>query len=120
MARSSSRTVKRASAASVTPRTLFLAGLGAALLAGREAERLALDAASVPQRILAGADAAIEAARIEAQKLSSVARVRLNPLLARVGLPKWTAPRASRKAAKPAAGRRPAAKKSARTTARRA
>lgn len=118
MARSSSRsrTAARASAAPVNPRTLFLASLGAALLARREAERLAAEAATVPDRVRAGADAAIETARAEARKFAKSARSRiaplkrevdklgaqveaareqgvaeaakrLNPLLARVGLP---------------------------------
>lgn len=157
------RTSTRASvaAAPVSPRTLFLASLGAALLARREAERLAADAATVPERLRAGADAAIGTARSEVKKLAKSARARiaplkrevdrlgsqveavrdqgvaeaakrLNPLLARVGLPTITtkrraaAPRAARKAtkaaktAKPAAARRPVAKTVAKAARRRA
>lgn len=151
------RTVARSKAtpAPVNPRTLFLASLGAALLARREAERLAAEASSVPERLRAGADAAVETARSEVKKLAKSARSRiaplrreadklgaqldaardqglaeaakrLNPLLARVGLPtiatshRKAAPRTARKAAKPAAGRRPVAKKAAKATRRRA
>jgi len=155
MARSlpSNRTANRArpAAVPVTPRTLILAGIGAALLARREAERLAAEASSVPQRLRAGADAAVETACIEAKKLANSARTgiaplrrevaklgtqleaareqglaeaakRLNPLLARVGLPTLAVrrPAAKRGVRKPAASRRPAAKKAVKAVRRRA
>jgi hypothetical protein len=145
MARSSSRTRTRSStrprvvAAPVNPRTVFLASLGAAVLAGRQAERLASDAAEVPQRLRAGADAAVDTARSEVKKLAKSARSRiaplkreadkigaqidaarvqgvaeaakrLNPLLTRVGLPKIVAKAPAKRAAK-AAVKRPVAKK---------
>ena len=145
MARSSSRTrtrrtaQPRAVAAPVNPRTVFLASLGVAVLARRQAERLAADAADVPQRLRAGADAAVVTARSEVTKLAKSARLRiaplkreagklgaqidaaraqgvaeaakrLNPLLARVGLPKIVAKAPAKRAAK-AATKRPAAKK---------
>lgn len=146
----------RPAAASLTPRTLFLASLGAALVARREAERLAADAADVPQRLRAGADAAVDTACAEARKLARTARTRiaplqreaarlgaqidaariegvaeaakrLNPLLARVGLPKIptaSSRRPARKPTKRAAGaspaRRPTVKKAAKATRRRA
>ena len=84
MARSSSRsrTTARArkAAAPVNPRTVFLASLGAAVIARREAERLAADAATVPQRLRAGADAAVDTARSEVKKLAKSARSRIAPL----------------------------------------
>lgn len=136
MPRSTSRTRSRtapraaAQAAAVNPRTLLLAGLGAAVLARREAERLAADAATLPGRLRAGADAAVDTARGEVRKLARSARTRiapiqrdldrlgaqieaagtqgvaeaakrLNPLLSRVGLPTIAAP--ARKAASRAA-----------------
>jgi hypothetical protein len=145
MARSSSRTRTRSStrprvvAAPVNPRTVFLASLGAAVLAGRQAERLASDVAEVPQRLRAGADAAVDTARSEVKKLAKSARSRiaplkreadklgaqidaarvqgvaeaakrLNPLLTRVGLPKIVAKAPAKRAAK-AAVKRPVAKK---------
>jgi hypothetical protein len=145
MARSSSRTRTRrtarprAVAAPVNPRTVFLASLGVAVLAGRQAERLASDAAEVPQRLRAGADAAVDTARSEVKKLAKSARSRiaplkreadrlgaqidaarvqgvaeaakrLNPLLSRVGLPKIVAKAPAKRAAK-AAVKRPVAKK---------
>lgn len=104
------RTTNRArpEVASVTPRTLLLAGLGAALLASREAERFAAEAASVPKRLRAGADAAVETAYIEAKKLAKSAGAHIDPLLARVGLPAITA---LRPAAKRGANRRSTASK---------
>jgi hypothetical protein len=149
MARSSSRTRsparQRAVAAPVNPRTLFLASLGALALGRREAERLAADAATVPQRLRAGADAAVDTARSEVKKLAKSARSRvaplqreadklgaqieaartqgvaeaakrLNPLLARVGLPKIVAKAPVKRAAK-RTSKRPVAKKA--TKARR-
>jgi hypothetical protein len=145
MARSSSRTRTRrtarprAVAAPVNPRTVFLASLGVAVLAGRQAERLASDVAEVPQRLRAGADAAVDTARSEVKKLAKSARSRiaplkreadrlgaqidaarvqgvaeaakrLNPLLSRVGLPKIVAKAPAKRAAK-AAVKRPVAKK---------
>lgn len=145
MARSSSRNRTRrtarprAAAAPVNPRTVFLASLGAAVLAGRQAERLASDVAEVPQRLRAGADAAVDTARSEVKKLAKSARSRiaplkreadklgaqidaarvqgvaeaakrLNPLLTRVGLPKIVAKAPAKRAAK-AAVKRPVAKK---------
>lgn len=145
MARSSSRTRTRrtarprAVAAPVNPRTVFLASLGVAVLAGRQAERLASDVAEVPQRLRAGADAAVDTARSEVKKLAKSARSRiaplkreadklgaqidaarvqgvaeaakrLNPLLTRVGLPKIVA-KAPAKRADKAAVKRPVAKK---------
>jgi hypothetical protein len=145
MARSSSRTRTRrtarprAVAAPVNPRTVFLASLGVAVLAGRQAERLASDVAEVPQRLRAGADAAVDTARSEVKKLAKSARSRiaplkreadklgaqidaarvqgvaeaakrLNPLLTRVGLPKIVAKAPAKRAAK-AAVKRPVAKK---------
>lgn len=143
MARSSSRTRSsarpRAVAAPVNPRTVFLASLGAAVLARREAERLVADAAAVPQRLRAGADAAVVTARSEVKKLAKSARSRiapiqreadklgaqfdaarvqgiaeaakrLNPLLARVGLPKIVAKAPAKRATKSAV-KRPVAKK---------
>lgn len=145
MARSSSRTRSRSTArpravaAPVTPRTVFLASLGAAVLARREAERLVADAATVPQRLRAGADAAVVTARSEVKKLAKSARSRiapiqreadklgaqidaarvqgvaeaakrLNPLLVRVGLPKIVAKAPAKRATK-AAVKRPVAKK---------
>jgi hypothetical protein len=145
MARSSSRTRTRSStrpravAAPVNPRTVFLASLGVAVLAGRQAERLASDAAEVPQRLRAGADAAVDTARSEVKKLAKSARSRiaplkreadklgaqidaarvqgvaeaakrLNPLLARVGLPKIVT-KAPAKRARKAVAKRPVAKK---------
>ena len=145
MARSSSRTRTRSStrpravAAPVNPRTVFLASLGVAVLARRQAERLASDAAEVPQRLRAGADAAVDTARSEVKKLAKSARSRiaplkreadrlgaqidaarvqgvaeaakrLNPLLSRVGLPKIVAKGPAKRAAK-AAVKRPVAKK---------
>jgi hypothetical protein len=140
MARSSSRTRTRstarpraAAAAPVNPRTVFLASLGAAVLAGRQAERLAADAAEVPQRLRAGtarsevkklaksARSRIAPLKREADKLGAqigAARVqgvaeaakRLNPLLTRVGLPKIVAKAPAKRAAK-AAVKRPVAKK---------
>jgi hypothetical protein len=145
MARSSSRTRTRSStrpravAAPVNPRTVFLASLGVAVLARRQAERLASDAAEVPQRLRAGADAAVDTARSEVKKLAKSARSRiaplkreadrlgaqidaarvqgvaeaakrLNPLLSRVGLPKIVAKAPAKRAAK-AAVKRPVAKK---------
>ena len=86
MARSTSRTRSRtapraaAPAATVNPRTLLLAGLGAAVLARREAERLAADAATLPERIRAGADAAVDTARGEVKKLAKSARTRIAPI----------------------------------------
>ena len=86
MARSSSRTRTRSStrpravAAPVNPRTVFLASLGVAVLARREAERLASDVAEVPQRLRAGADAAVDTARSEVKKLAKSARSRIAPL----------------------------------------
>lgn len=76
------RTSTRASvaAAPVNPRTLFLASLGAALMARREAERLAAEAATVPERLRAGADAAVDTARSEVRKLAKSARTRIAPL----------------------------------------
>ncbi len=138
MARSSSRTRStarsRAVAAPVTPRTVFLASLGAAVMARRQAERLAADVAEVPQRLRAGADAAVVTARSEVKKLAKSARSRiaplqreadklgaqldavraqgvaeaakrLNPLLARAGLPTIAAKVSSKRARKPAAKR---------------
>lgn len=64
----------------MTPRTLLLAGLGAALLARREAGRLAGEAAEVPERLRAGAEAAAHAARLEARRLAKAARDRLAPM----------------------------------------
>lgn len=145
MARSSSRTRTRSStrpravAAPVNPRTVFLASLGVAVLARREAERLASDVAEVPQRLRAGADAAVDTARSEVKKLAKSARSRiaplkreadklgaqidaarvqgvaeaakrLNPLLTRVGLPKIVAKAPAKRAAE-AAVKRPVAKK---------
>lgn len=147
MARSSSRNRNRtrlsarprAAAAPVNPRTVFLASLGVAVLARRQAERLAADAAEVPQRLRAGADAAVVTARGEVAKLAKSARSRiaplkreagklgaqidaaraqgvaeaakrLNPLLTRVGLPKIVAKAPAKRATK-AATKRPAAKK---------
>jgi hypothetical protein len=145
MARSSSRTRTRSStrpravAAPVNPRTVFLASLGVAVLARRQAERLASDVAEVPQRLRAGADAAVDTARSEVKKLAKSARSRiaplkreadklgaqidaarvqgvaeaakrLNPLLTRVGLPKIVAKAPAKRAAK-AAVKRPVAKK---------
>jgi hypothetical protein len=151
MARSSSRTrtVARArtAAAPVNPRTVFLAGLGAAVLARREAERLAAEAVTVPQRLRAGADAAVDTARSEVKKLAKSARTRiaplqreadklgkqldaartqgvaeaakrLNPLLARAGLPKIAVKAPTKRAPKAAPKRRPAAKKTAKTARR--
>ena len=154
MARSNprNRTTSRSRAvpASVTPRTLFLAGLGAALLARRETLRLAADASEVPRRLRAGADAAVLTARAEVGKLAKSARTtlapirrevdrlggriasvrddgvaeaakRLNPLLARAGLPAIKAQRAKpRKASKPTAAPRRAARKTVGTARRRA
>lgn len=150
MARPSSRPRTAASAvAPVNPRTLFLASLGAIALGRREAERLATEASTVPQRLRAGADAAVDSARGEVQKLrkSALSRIaplrrevgrlgaqvdaareqgvveaakRLNPLLSRVGLPTITPGRTVRKAAKPARSRRPSVKKVAKTSRRRA
>lgn len=143
MARSSSRTRSpsrsHTAAAPVNPRTVFLASLGVAVLARRQAERLATDAAEVPQRLRAGADAAVVTARSEVNKLAKSARSRiaplkreagklgaqfdaartqgvaeaakrLNPLLARVGLPKIVAKAPAKRTGKVAA-KRPAAKK---------
>lgn len=143
MARSSSRTRsparQRPVAAPVNPRTVFLASLGAAVIARREAERLAAEAATVPQRLRAGADAAVDTARDEVDKLAKSARSRiaplqreadklgkqidaartqgvaeaakrLNPLLARVGLPTIAAKAPPKRSAK-SAPKRPAAKK---------
>lgn len=150
MARPSSRTRTATPAvAPVNPRTLFLASLGAIALGRREAERLATEASTVPQRLRAGADAAVDTARGEVQKLrkSALSRIaplrrevgrlgaqveaareqgvveaakRLNPLLSRVGLPTITSGRAVRKAAKPAGSRRPSTKKVAKPARRRA
>ena len=113
MARSNprNRTTSRSRAvpASVTPRTLFLAGLGAALLARRETLRLAADASEVPRRLRAGADAAVLTARAEVGQL------------ARAGLPAIKAKRAKpRKASKPTAAPRRAARKTVGTARRRA
>lgn len=151
MARSSSRTRTaaraRIAAAPVNPRTVFLASLGAAVIARREAERLAADAATVPQRLRAGADAAVDTARTEVKKLAKTARSRiaplqreadklgaqlnaartqgvaeaakrLNPLLVRVGLPKIVAKAPAKRSTKAAPKRRPAAKKTAKTARR--
>ena len=153
MARTSSRTRTtvrtRTPAAAVNPRTLFLAGLGAVVIGRREAERLAGEAATLPDRLRAGADAAVGAARGEVKKLRRSADLRLapvrkdidalgkrieqaktqgigeaakrlNPLLTRVGLPAIAVPRAVKAKAKPAAKRRPATKKVAKASRRRA
>jgi hypothetical protein len=133
MARTSSRTRTatraRPASAAVNPRTVFLASLGAAVIARREAERLAADAATVPQRLRAGADAAVDSARSEVKKLGkqidaartqgvAEAAKRLNPLLARVGLPKIAAKTPAKRGAKAATKRRPAATKAAKTARR--
>ncbi|MGL6289705.1 MAG: hypothetical protein ACRC2H_03350 [Silanimonas sp.] len=151
MARSSSRTRStarpRAVAAPVNPRTLFLASLGAIALGRREAERLAADAATVPQRLRAGADAAVDTARGEVQKFAKSARSRiaplrreadklskqidaartqgvaeaakrLNPLLSRVGLPAIVLAKAPAKRATKTAAKRPVAKKVAKARRR--
>jgi hypothetical protein len=151
MARTPSRTRTatraRAAAAPVNPRTVFLASLGAAVIARREAERLAADAATVPQRLRAGADAAIDTARGEVNKLAKSARSRiaplqreadklgkqidaartqgvaeaakrLNPLLVRVGLPKIAAKAPAKRASKAAPKRRTTAKKTTKTARR--
>lgn len=151
MARTTSRTrtvARKAVAAPVSPRTLFLASLGAVVLGRRQAQRLASDVGTVPQRVRAGADAAVSVARVEANKLAKVAKTRvaplrrevdklgakvdsarkqgvaeaakrLNPLLARVGLPTIAVARAARKT-KAASARRPAAKKVVKAVRRRA
>jgi hypothetical protein len=151
MARTTSRTrsvARKAVAAPVSPRNVFLAGIGAVIVGRRQAERLVADAATVPQRVRAGADAAVSTARLEANKLAKVAKTRiaplrreadklgaqmdsarkqglaeaakrLNPLLTRVGLPTITVARAARKT-KAAATRRPAAKKVVKAVRRRA
>ncbi|MFN3965351.1 MAG: hypothetical protein ACK4JC_08020 [Silanimonas lenta] len=136
---------RRRAPEAVTPRTLFLAGLGAAIVTRREAGRLAAQAVALPQRLKAGAEAAVATAQKEACKLRREAEgrlapvrrelaaigdragriagqgidalgQRLNPLLARAGLPTFARPakpKAPRKAAKTGRARRPAAKKAA-------
>lgn len=133
---------------SLSPRTVFLASLGAAILVRRQAGQLATDVASVPDRLRAGADAAVATAKAEARKFTKSAKARvapiqremdklgakvesarvqgvaetakrLNPILARVGLPAIPVARATpkkrtaKKAVKSATSRRPAVKKAA-------